>query len=263
MLGPAALPCLPSVWAKTALWVSIDPANLPSMLTLREETKLGNIPNICGVLENGWTWLTLSLYEMWVLYDFEAHAKAWRGKEHENRTYLISKKNAQKNAVHPVKRSSCKTQIFGNPIFSRKAYNALAHSSEMLRTRARQFHAHAPELGGLGAQCCPLLFDAPLERTSLSLFIILSYPLLQEIPRHFPNCRRHTQTAKHQTLTDWIIGWKRYWETQCHRTSLSIYNFPARLIELAKLVKAWSWNDSGDPTRRSNVCLSLFITTRL
>lgn len=61
MLGPAALPCLPSVWAKTALWVSLDPADLPSMLTLRGETKLVNIPNISGVLENGWTLSTLSL----------------------------------------------------------------------------------------------------------------------------------------------------------------------------------------------------------
>lgn len=42
----------------------------------------------------------------------------------------------------------CKTQLFGNPVFSRKAYNAVAHSSEMLRTRARQFHAHAPSLVG-------------------------------------------------------------------------------------------------------------------
>lgn len=151
--------------------------------------------------------------KMWVLHDFEVHAKAWQGEEHEKRTHF-SKKNTKEccfcswNTWPP-----CKTQLFGNPVFSRKAYNAVAHSSEMLRTRARQFHAHAPSL--VGSMHILDFFSSSfhINYTSMKEVASRNWALLQENPRQSPSLW-HTQTAKHQTLTDWITGWKRYWETQ-------------------------------------------------
>ena len=126
----------------------------------------------------------------------------------------------------------CKTQLFGNPVFSRKAYNALAHSSEMLRTRARQFHAHAPEPGGLGAQCCPLLFDAlqSYERmtkksTSWQKFILafFRHPFISVSSRNstfsksmtYSNCK----TSNTDRLNNWLEEILR--NNEKHRTFLS------------------------------------------
>lgn len=98
--------------------------------------------------------------KMWVLHDFEVHAKAWQGEEHEKRTHFSKKCTKECCFCSWNTWPPRKTHLFGNPVFSRKAYNAVAHSSEMLRTRARQFHAHAPSLVGSvhnAVRCCSML----------------------------------------------------------------------------------------------------------